>query len=263
MFNILNARQPNVIAVVKLLLQSLSIRISNSTIRENLQSHPEYPSLFAISDCLKEWGISNQSYRIGKTDYNPNELEYPFIAHIKENGGMLMVIHAISNGKVVYSDENHKKTTFTEEEFLKKWSGVILHAVTNPESNKSDYLGNTVVSFFSDIKVPILAIAFILIFTLSIDFNSLNSAFIPMAILKLCGIIVSILLLIHSIDNSNPFIQNLCTGEKNNDCNAILKSEASKITKWLSLERSWLFLFRRIAIGTYFGTFNISVDCMA
>lgn len=243
MLNILKAKRPNVIAVVRLLLQSLSIKISDSTIKNSLRAHPEYPSLFSISDSLTGWGIFNQSYRIAKSDYNPKDLEYPFIAHSIENGGLFMVVHDISNGKVVYSDENHKRSIYTEDEFLKKWSGVALYAVANNESNEQNYLINKVISFFSGIKLQILVAAFILVLAIGIDTDSLNIGFILIIILKLSGLIVSILLLIHIVDNNNPFIQNLCTGESNNDCNALLKSKAAKITHWLSWSEIGFFYF--------------------
>jgi len=50
-------------------------------------------------------------------------------------------------------------------------------------------------------------------------------------------------LLIQSIDASNPLVQNLCGLNSKNNCNAILKSEAAKVTSWLTWSEVGFFYF--------------------
>ncbi|WP_199138431.1 cysteine peptidase family C39 domain-containing protein [Pedobacter sp. ASV12] len=238
-----SASQANAVAVTALFLKKLKVKFTNDGLQQVLEDHPEYPSLLAISDCLTEWHIPNQAYKIAKEDYSVEELEFPFIAHSAMNGGNFMLIHAIKNGKVTYSNEKHKQAIMPEEEFLKKWSGVVLHAEPNEESIEPNYKAQALKENFNNIKVPALLLVALGAVLLSIDYQTLQLNIGLVLFIKLVGLVVGVLLLMHSIDANNPLIQNLCSlGDKNN-CNAILKSDAAKVTSWLSWSEVGFFYF--------------------
>ena len=46
-----------------------------------------------------------------------------------------------------------------------------------------------------------------------------------------------------SLNANNPFVKNLCSLGGKNDCNAILKSDAAKVTSWLSWSEVGFFYF--------------------
>ncbi|WP_208111036.1 cysteine peptidase family C39 domain-containing protein [Pedobacter duraquae] len=248
MFKFLETSQPNVIAVTKILLKALRVDVSPATIAISLQDHPEYPSLLAISDCLTEWSLPNQSYNITKDDYDPADLEYPFIAHSRVDGGYFMVVHNIADKQVTYSDEQSQKAIFSETEFLKKWSGIALHATPNQKSGEENYQRKITSSFINKLMAPALFTVFLATIILSFDYPTLKLGYISLLTFKLLGLGVSILLLIHSIDTNNPLVQNLCSLGNKNNCNAILKSDAAKLLSWLSWSEIGFFYFAGSAL---------------
>lgn len=259
MLKFLNTKQPNVIAVTALLLKALKVKISSTTLTNSLLDHPEYPSLLAVSDCLREWHVPNQSYNIAKADYDPSDLEYPFIAHSKANGGCFMLVHDIIDKKIIYSDEQKEKAVLSEAEFLTMWSGVALLGTPNEKSGEENYWQKTITATLNQLKTPALVTIFLAAIILSFDFQNLQIGLISILAIKLLGLGVSILLLIHSIDANNPLVQNLCSLGNKNNCNAILKSDAAKLTTWLSWSEVGFFYFSGSILALVFLPSSLSL----
>jgi protein-disulfide isomerase len=243
MFKLFKSSKTNVNATVGLLLKVLNVKISSNTLNNTLEDHPDYPNLLSISESLTEWHVPNQAYQINKEDYDPNDLEFPFIAHLHLNGGRYILIHTIINHQIIYSDEIKKNNLMIESDFLKLWSGVALHATVTEKSGEAEYNSNYIKDVFSKLKLPLLIITGIAGIVLSLNYQTINFNYGILLILKLIGIAVSALLLMYSINANNPFIQNLCSLGGKNDCNAILKSDAAKVTSWLSWSEVGFFYF--------------------
>lgn len=238
-----NPTYGNAESVTVALIKSLKLRVHSSTIAKLLQDHPHYPSLLSISDSLNEWRIFNEAYLVPKAEYDPRELNYPFIAHSKVNNGIFWLIHEISGGSVIYSDETHDKALMVEEKFLKLWDGVALHAIKNENSGEKDYLQSRTLATLKLMQIPGMAVILLACLLLAFSASEISFFLAGMVLLKVVGLIASILLLIHSIDAKNPFIQNLCSLGKKNDCNAILKSPAANLTSWLSWSEVGFYYF--------------------
>jgi len=243
MLHLFKRKAQNVPAVVKFLLKELAVNISKSTIINTLEDHPDYPNLLSISESLSEWHIENQAYKIEKENYDPEDLLFPFVAHLNPNGGSYILVHEINHDQVVYSSEAIEKGVMNEAEFLTKWSGVALHATATKNSGEKDYQTNTLKDKFSMLLTPLFLITALATLFLSIDTNAVNMGYAVLLTLKLVGVVVSILLLTHSIDANNPLIKNLCSLGKKNNCNAILKSDAAKVTTWLNWSEVGFFYF--------------------
>lgn len=233
----------NAVEVPRLLLKELGIKISAQTLINRLEDHPDFPSLMAVSDCFNEWHISNAAYRIAKEEYKAEELQFPFIAQTPANGGSFILIHQIANGKVVYSDENFKRKEIDEEEFLKRWSGILLYAEVGKESGEEGYVGKQLQQTISNLKIPAAILAIVITVLLAANFKEMGVGYGLLLLLKIIGIGISVLLLAHSINANNPLIQNLCSLGKKNNCNGILKSDAAKATSWLSWSEVGFFYF--------------------
>lgn len=197
----------------------------------------------AISDCFNEWRIENAAYHISFKDYNVEELQFPFIAQTPIKGGLLMLVHSISKGKVTYSDEKNKKQEISEKDFLQKWSGVVFYAEASSQSGEEGYLGKQLIGVLELIKGPAFIALFLTAILIDVDFRNLGLGYAGLIVLKLIGLGISVLLLMHSINANNPLIQNLCSLGKKNSCNAILKSDAAKATSWLSWSEVGFFYF--------------------
>jgi hypothetical protein len=243
MINLLQSRLENSEAVVISLIKELSVNVSKFTAINNLNEHPEYPSLLAISDSLNGWRIPHETYRIDKADYNAEDLSFPLIAHFKDSGGRFLLIHGIANGKVTYTNEREKKAVMEEAEFLRNWDGIILYAQKEADSGEENYNMELLKGWFDQARAPFLVLLLLTCIAASINYSGISVAYAGLLAVKLVGLVVSVLLLMHSIDGNNPFIQNLCSLGKENNCNAILKSDAAKVTSWLSWSEVGMFYF--------------------
>lgn len=240
---IFNLRKQNLETILNALLSKLKINVTKPTAISCLQEHPQYPSMLALSDCLTGWEVSNQAYMIDKADYDPEDLLFPFVAHLRENGGRFLLIHNINHGKVKYTDEYHTQANINEDEFLNKWSGMALHAQKNEYSGEREYRLNRIGYFLQSLLIPFALILTIAIFGLTVATHSFSWSYLVLCVVKFLGLMVSILLLLQSLNSENPFIQNLCSIGGKNNCNTILKSEASQLTKWLSWSEVGFFYF--------------------
>lgn len=64
-----------------------------------------------------------------------------------------------------------------------------------------------------------------------------------LTVIKLGGVITTILLLIQGIDDKNPLLQKICNGADNKNCNAILSSNAANLSAYLSWSEVGFFYF--------------------
>ena len=78
----------------------------------------------------------------------------------------------------------------------------------------------------------------------ALSFTLLDSLlFFGQVISLLLGLSVAILIILQSIDQRNPLVQQLCGGGTKTDCNHILSSKAAKINSWLGWADVGLFYY--------------------
>lgn len=240
---LLQPTKSNLESVVLSLIKTLKADVTENTVGTCLLAHPETPSLLALSDCLTGWNIENQAFYIPREDYDVNDLLFPFVAHFPEKGGRFVLIRSIESGVVRFSDEQQKNSTMPEAEFLKRWDGIALHAETTAASGEKDYRQNQFKYLLQGMILPVGLILLISVFLLVFYNQGVSWSAIPLPLIKLSGLAISVLLLIQSISSNNPFVQNLCSLGGKNNCNAILKSDAAKVTPWLNWSEVGFFYF--------------------
>lgn len=241
--NLTFSKQANATAVLCLLLKKLGVSVSPFTIKNDLENHPEYPSLLAFTDCLDSWNVPNEAYQLHPNEVNTDEFTYPLIVHIKGEGGRFLLVNNINNGQVKYADEKGVNQTMAQAEFMMRWGGIVLLAEKHEKSGESRYRQSIIRGWLEDFKFPFLIILILAAIFATINFASVALPYLLLVLIKLSGVSVSALLLLYSINANNPFIQNLCSLGKKNDCNGILKSDAAKITSWLSWSEVGMFYF--------------------
>ncbi|WP_165877861.1 cysteine peptidase family C39 domain-containing protein [Pedobacter psychrotolerans] len=224
-------------------MRSLEIPVNRNTVDENLENHPEYPSLLSIIDCLTEWKVNHKAFHIQKDEYNSTNLHFPFLAHFHEKGGRFVLVHAIQDQKVLITDEVNNKSHIAELEFLERWDGIVLHAEKNSSSGEQDYHKKRFEFLLKDLTLPLCFTSMLIIFGSLIAMKEPFLEYLSIGTLKLFGIAATILLLLQSLNSDNPFIRNLCGLSGKDDCNAILKSDAAKLTDWLSWSEVGFFYF--------------------
>ncbi|PWS26503.1 hypothetical protein DHW03_17140 [Pedobacter yonginense] len=256
--NFFNAQITNVEFVTQKLIQLIGVKVNKKTISESLKNHPDYPSLLSISDCLTEFKIVNQGYNISRSDYDPEDLLFPFLAHCKEDNGKLLIVTHINDGIVTFTDEHNKSANITEEEFLKRWDGIALHAEKTAQSGEVNFWDNYLKFFLQGLVLPLGSLLVLSTLFFVLGSASFSWPSVVLCLVKFLGLCVSILLLMQSINSNNPLIKNLCGLGGKNDCNAILKSDASKITSWLSWSEVGFFYFAGSLLQLIFNPSSIN-----
>ena len=241
--NMSGSQQTNPQAVLHLLIKSIDAKVTRETSNQCVINHPEYPSLLAISDCLTDWGIENEAYRMDKGEFNAAGMRFPFIAHFPEKDGYFVLVHQLINQTVLFSDEDNYKGTMDEKIFLDRWSGITLTAETTIKSGEKNYQQKRLSSFIKDLLFPASLVVLLGIIYLVFFQKSFNLFHFLLGLVKLTGVGGSILLLVQSINSNNPFIQNLCKLGGKDGCNAILKTDAANLTSWLSWSEVGFFYF--------------------
>ncbi|MCY1662560.1 thioredoxin domain-containing protein [Chryseobacterium sp. SL1] len=234
---------PNPEMVLYRLLSLMKVNVTKTTCFKSLQNHPSYPSLFSISDCLANWGVENYSYKIDRSSFNCSDLSFPFIAYFPEAGGRFILINAIENNIVFYSDEHREKIQLPYESFLNRWDGVFLHAKASSISGEIDYQENRILEVIKRLAFPSAVLTILSFLFLCLINQNVNWPIVSLLLSKFFGVSLGILLLIQTVDADNLFFKEICSPDSKYDCNSILASSASKVTSWLSWSEVGFFYF--------------------
>lgn len=233
----------NTVYVLHSLIKRLNIPVSSYTIEKDLLDHPDYPSMLSLMDCLTTWNVPNEAFKLDKETCDLKGLSFPFIAHLNRAGGEFVLVQGIENDMVKFNTEKEKQGALNQSEFLKFWDGMILYAEKDEASGENEYKQSLIKGWLNEAHLPFLVLLLLCSIFYAIDFGSASPSYLGLIFINLAGVGVSGLLLMHSINANNPFIQNLCSLGKKNNCNAILKSDAAKVTSWLSWSEVGMFYF--------------------
>ncbi len=237
-------RDNNPDAAVNKLLRNLSINIDPATISAELEIHPDYPSLLAISDVLSAFSIENSAFRVDHA--NLLTVPCPFIAHTNSNNGEFVVVSKIEDDNVFVSSEKWNNHKLSLSNFKKTFNGVVLTAEKNIVTNNISTLQHS--NLATTIKTPAIITGLALMFLAALIFLTAYFANLSwqtglLTLFKTAGLITSILLLIQSIDSNNPLVQVLCQNTGKTNCNAILSSKAATVFKGLTWSEVGFFYF--------------------
>lgn len=224
-------------------IRSLNVKVSMLSCISCLNKHPDYPGILAFDDCLSSWGINNQAFKISKANYSADNLLFPFIAQLAENEEQFILVHQIANGNVIYSNEKNSKKILPEDTFLNLWNGVGLYAEADGSSGETNYITNQIQYFIQRIQLPVTFIVLVAIIYLIIGEIEFSWPLFLLGLSKYVGLVICIILLLQSISSDNPIINRFCSLGKKNNCNNIIRSDAAKITHWLSWSEIGFYYF--------------------
>lgn len=242
-----NRFEPNVKATIAY-LKLLNVKVTDATVDETLQNHPDWPSLLCISDSLNKWNLPNAAGIIDVSEID--QLPTPFMAYISRIENPLEIVTQVLDNEVyIYSLNKNKSVVEDKKDFFKRWRGIYLIAEKNDKSGENAFEINRKKTFFRSL---IQALLFSLIIIISFMFLHRNfemyeiKSVIPFylqSLILLIGVVVTSLLLLYEIDTNNPILQKICTGIVKGNCDAILSGKQSKLFNWLSWSEIGFFYF--------------------
>ncbi|MCW3074286.1 MAG: hypothetical protein JWP69_1355 [Flaviaesturariibacter sp.] len=228
----------NAAQVTLQLLRNIKVPVTATEVIDKLEHHPDFPSLYSISDSLKGWKVDNLALQV-----EPEKLDHlpvPFITHRKKKNDFVLVRSV--NGAVEYVNSKGKLAKASRSDFEANWGGVVLLAEGSRNSGQLDYTRSRRKEWVSVLRIPLLVgigIGGVLAFALvtGILWPTLFLA------LSLAGTVIAGLLLWFEVDKSNPFLQQVCSGGANTNCSAVLASKGAKLFSWLSWSEVGFFYF--------------------
>src|SRR6266513_2126086 len=106
-------------------LEALKIPVSKNYLRLRLETHPDYPSLLAISETLDELGIDCIAYETGKQRLK--NIDEPILFHFEIGDGYVEYFSNISNAEKRIKD------------FDKHWRGIVMLAKRRSEITNGNH----------------------------------------------------------------------------------------------------------------------------
>ncbi|MGS2764907.1 vitamin K epoxide reductase family protein [Sinomicrobium sp. M5D2P9] len=200
---------------------------------KQLTSHPDYPSLYAISDSLHYWKIENVVVRVPKEELH--QLPESFIAVTGEDGDQNIVYARKSGDKIrIYEEKN--KEEIGVDEFLELWSGIIL--AVEPNEIKG-----------SRFRLSVSGLSYVFLFTalfaviLRLMTGNYTLPAIAFLLISGMGVFISILAIRETLGFFSGTVHKICNAGNKTSCEEVLSSRAAKILGSVTLSDLCLIYF--------------------
>lgn len=225
----------NAITTLHALLKGLGAKVTQATVREVLEHHPDFPSLLSLSDALTEWQVENTGLQLNTVE-QVRELPFPFIAHLRKKGGWYVLVTALQGDRITYTDSTEGRKTESLTDFEKGWSGVVLLAEANEQSGEADYAPRRKQEFLTELRSPFVigSIGLLMLIALLSVAKTLTAPDWLLLLSKSMGLALSILLVAKQLGSKNALTDRLCRINSKTNCDDVLNSPAAKLWGWLS-----------------------------
>lgn len=177
--------------------------------REEVSTHPDYPSLTAVTDFLDTGGMEYNAVQADASYIT--EFNYPLLAHIKQPGHEYM--HLIS----------HSGEWDSEKEITKNWTGIVLYPDGGARWQHKEHDAYRLKQQRNRVW-QIAAVLFASgIFTLLV-YNNPNPVYAMMGILSLTGIVLSTWITGTELGVQNSIVKQVCGAVGKGGCEKVLKT---------------------------------------
>ena len=184
------------------------------------QSHPNYPSLYAITDTLNLLSIENIAVKIPKEQIE--ELPKQFLAIYKNE----LVLATKSDKNISIEKDNLKKIQLDYSNFLEFWNGIVLAIEPN---TKITSISNKKSTSWLLYTLPFIALISLSIYYNTYSFNALGSLAI-----SLVGILISIFIIQEKFGVKNEMASKFCNMNPSASCNSVIQSKNSKLNTFFN-----------------------------
>jgi protein-disulfide isomerase len=229
-----------------LYLEKENINVDKSEYEFQMQSHPDYPSLLAISDTLNFFNIKTFGARIGFEDLD--NLPDRFIAHLNTelSAPQLYFIERIGN-QFFYTNDK-KPLEIAKKELEKRWTGIVL--LIEKSENEEILKSNR-----SNWSLALQTIA-LLLFALALsqfEMDYISKIFLVFPIL---GLLFSIAALKDLFGTKSELLNNFCNITASTSCATVVGSIKWKIFKIVNFSDLSMVFFASQFLGLLISLFS-------
>lgn len=236
MFWKLSEPKPNGPLMAHKLMKLMDIKLSATTLQDEIEAHPNYPSILSISDVLSKYNIENIT-----ASFKPDQLRNipsPYITQLKgkrtEIDYFTVIAEVSGEGVKIFDPERQKWDWIQFEELIKRSSGIVLFAEAKADAGEQNYRQKRQEEKLTRYGMLLLTSLVLTIFAFSIEKSLARhgwTALFPVLffLTSIVGVFLGILLVWYELDRYNPVIQQICKATKHVNCNAILQSDAAKV----------------------------------
>lgn len=217
------------ISLVQKYLEISHYSSQKSEFEDLFQSHPNFPSLFAITDSLDLLSIMNMAVKVPKEQLV--ELPDYFLAIFNQ----VLVFVSKIDGEISIVTEKGEKQDLSFNEFIASWSGVVIVIEPNEtilkESAKENIKGLQYV-------LPVLALIGV-----SVLYNNYAMYDFFFLLTSMAGLFFSVLIIQEKLGLSNDIVSRFCNISSNTSCGSVIRSDKGTISKWFSFSDLPLLFF--------------------
>ena len=206
------------ISIVKKFLQINHYKEQQHSFETLFLSHPNYPSLYAVTDTLDMLQVENVAAQVPKEQFSA--LPDSFLAVVSND--IVLVRRLAQEVSIETEKEGKKKLSF--DAFLTQWSGVVLAIEPNdvPQKERLPLLNATYVS-----------LAVLLLALLGLTIREFTLPSLLTFLFSSAGFFLSVVIIDEKINKREGVISKICSFNEHTSCDSVIQSESSQFTKWL------------------------------
>lgn len=184
-----------------------------------IQSHPDYPSLLAISDTLNFFNIDNIAIKLAFEEMD--NLPIRFIAQLFTDLKTQQFYYIEKKGKQFFYTNDKKSTEISKSELEKRWSGIVLLV----EKSENEVAQIPIKNYWF---LQIFALVLFLLVLLQNETAFTNKLFL---VFPIVGILFSVAALKDLFGAKSELLNNFCNMTASTSCSTVVGS-----TKWKIFE---------------------------
>lgn len=200
-------------------LEKEQISIDKAEFEFQIKSHPDYPSLLAISDTLSFFNIDNGALIVEVSDIEL--LSYRFVTLLKDENNKPQLFFIESNENNYFYSYDKKPITIFKSELEKRWTGIVL-LIENTENGELTKPNTNYWLRFLSIAVVLFFV--MVLYTLNADLSTKVFLVFPIA-----GLLFSLAALKDLFDAKSEFLNSFCNMTASTSCATIVGSNKWKI----------------------------------
>lgn len=215
--------------IISLLHRSNIFAVDYKDLHLQLLSHPEYPSLKAITDTLDYFGIENLTAHVPKETLG--QLPRTFLALVEKNDQRELALVLVKETGILLKRPKGKSVRMVKEQFLKQWTGTII-AVEKIEKKEFS-------SLLSIVKPTTIFLTFLALSLLLLSFIGNTSATVLWMLgTSLIGLVTGYFIIKEELGVTDQRIAKLCgtISGTTNGCGTLLNTDKIGVLQHIPLK---------------------------